>query len=141
MGRIKYWTPGNYVEIPISKGRYCYGVVTDAGHLAIMDYCNNEKLSSSKIELLPILFEVPVMKYGIGKNGWSLAGKVKVSEKFRNYPHFYKKDAINGKLSIVDTNFMNGVPATKEECENLECAAVWDPVHLEERLNEFYKLQ
>jgi hypothetical protein len=35
---------------------------------------------------------------------------------------------------------MNEIPATEAECNLLEKAAVWDPCHIEERLNEHYGL-
>lgn len=138
MGQSKYWMPGNYVEITISNNRICYGVVSAAEHLAVMDYCDTKKLTSKEIELLSVLFEVPVMKYGIGKNGWPLAGKIAINENLNHHPHYYKKDPINGKLGIVDSSFMNEVPATESECVGLEEAAVFDPEHIVERLNEHY---
>jgi hypothetical protein len=140
MSKLKHWTHGNYVEIPISNNRYCYGVVTITGNLAVMDYCDSNHLTPTEISELSVLFEVGVMKYGIGKNGWALAGKVELNEKFSKYPMFSKKDPINGKLSIVDHTFMNEIPATEAECNLLEKAAVWDPCHIEERLNEHYGL-
>ena len=138
MSQSKYWTPGNYVEIPITNSRFCYGVVTAAENLAVMDYCDTKKLAPNEIELLPVLFEVPVMKHSIGKNGWPLAGKIPISENLEHHPNFYKKDPINGKYSIVDSSFMNEVSATENECAGLEEAAVWESVHLEKRLNEHY---
>jgi len=140
MSKRKHWSPGNYVEIPVSKVRYCYGVVTITEKLAVMDYCDTQKLSAAQISDLQILFEVSAMKYGIGKNGWPIAGQLELTEKFKTKPFFFKKDIISGKYSIVDHNWMNEVSATKEECTNLEAAAAWDPCHIEARLNEHYKL-
>ena len=139
MSNRKHWTPGNYVEIPVSDNRYCYGVVTITGKMAIIDYCEMDKLSPLKIADSPILFEVTVMKYGIGKNGWHVAGKIELNNKFKTTPYFYKKDIINGKYSIVDHSWMNEVPSTQKDCENLEVAAAWDPCHIVERLNEHFK--
>jgi len=68
MSKQKYWTPGNYVEIPLVNGRHCYGVVTITEKLALMDYCDTETLTPEQIASLNILFEVTVMTYGIGKN-------------------------------------------------------------------------
>lgn len=79
------------------------------------------------------------MSYGIGKNGWPLAGRVELEDKFQTYPSCYKKDAINDKYSIVDHRWLNEIPATKQ-CDGLEVAAAWDPCHIIERLNEHYIL-
>ena len=137
----KHWTPGNYIEIPVGDNKHCYGVVTLTERLAVVDYCDTEKLNPEEIVSLPILFEVTVMKYGIGKNGWPIAGKVELNDRFKTKPYYYKKDMINGKYNIVDHTWMNEVPATKEECQHLIVAAAWDPCHIEERLNEHYGLQ
>tara|TARA_R110002167_G_scaffold361597_1_gene580077 strand:+ start:438 stop:863 length:426 start_codon:yes stop_codon:yes gene_type:complete len=137
----KHWTPGNYIEIPVGDNKHCYGVVTITERLAVVDYCDTENLNPEEIIALPILFEVTVMKYGIGKNGWPIAGKIELSDRFKTKPYYYKKDMINGKYSIVDHTWMNEVSATKEECQHLEVAAAWDPCHIEERLNEHYGLQ
>ena len=138
MAKRRHWNPGNFVEIPFENGRYCYGVVTITERLAIMDYCDTEQLTPEKIAELPILFEISVMNYAIGKNGWPLSGQVELKEKFKTYPINYKKDPINGKYYILDHTWMNEIPATKEECQNLEVAAAWEPCHILERLAEHY---
>ena len=140
MTKRRHWTPGNYVEIPISNHRYCYGVVTITERLAVMDYCDTKRLEPQEIAELAILFEVTVMNYAIGKNGWPLAGQVELKDKFQTYPFYYKKDPLNGKYSIVDHRWLNETPATKEQCDGLEVAAAWDPCHIIERINEHYLL-
>ena len=140
MSKSRHWNPGNYIEIPLGS-RHCYAVVTITERLAVMDYCNAEKLSPEEISKLPILFEITAMNYSIGKNGWPLAGKVELLDKFKTFPYFYKKDPINGKYFILDHTWMKAVPATKEECNGLERASAWDPCHIEKRLNDYYRVQ
>jgi hypothetical protein len=140
MSKNKHWSLGNYVEITLESNRVCYGVVTSEEHMAIMDYCSENELDESEISSLTILFIVPMMKYSIGKKGWELSGAIKDHKKFIQSPSFFKKDSINGKLSIVDSSFINEVSATEKECNGLECAAVWDPCHVIERLNEHYPI-
>ncbi len=140
MPKRKHWTPGNYIEIPLSGNRFCYGVVTITERLAIMDYCNTEKLSPEQVAELPILFELVVMNYAIGKNGWPLAGQVEYLDKFKNFPLNFKQDKINGKYYILDHTWANSTLATEEECVGLERASAWDPCHIIDRLNEHYRL-
>tara|TARA_Y100001968_G_scaffold320952_1_gene354624 strand:+ start:573 stop:998 length:426 start_codon:yes stop_codon:yes gene_type:complete len=141
MNSRKYWTPGNYIQIPLDDNRYCYGVVTITERLAFVDYCDAKALEPDEIVALPILFEISAAKYTIGKNGWLVAGKADLNERFETKPFFYKKDIISGKYSIVDSTWMNEVPATETECQNLEKAAVWEPCHIEDRLRQHFGIQ
>ena len=138
MSRVKYWTPGNYIEIGMPGNRYSYAVVTNTKLLAVLDYCGERQLASSSVKELDILFIISAHDYAIGKNGWPLAGKIEQDEKFNVHPNFYIEDVITGRFSIVDHNFENRVPATKEECANLERAASWPPKSIEQRLIEHY---
>jgi|FLMP01.2.fsa_nt_emb hypothetical protein len=45
MPKRKHWTLGNYIEIPLAGQRICYGVVTITERLAVMDYCDTQKLT------------------------------------------------------------------------------------------------
>ena len=53
-------------------------------------------------------------------------------------PRFFKKDRIAKKLSIYDDDDIEH-PATLEEIEGLECAAVWEPQHVVDRLNDHFE--
>lgn len=140
MPKRKHWTLGNYIEIPLAGQRICYGVVTITERLAVMDYCDTQKLTPEQIVELPILFELVVMNYAIGKNGWPLTGQIECIDKFKTFPINYKQDKINGKYYILDHTWAHSAPATKEQCEGLERASAWDPCHIIERLNEHFRL-
>ena len=51
-------------------------------------------------------------------------------------PHFIQ-DALNPRSFSIDERGAFR-PATKEECIGLECAAVWDPTHAEDRIRDHY---
>ena len=128
MPKRKHWTPGNYIEIPISGNRFCYGVVTITERLAIMDYCNTEKLSPEQVADLPILFELVVMNYAIGKNGWPLAGQVEYLDKFKNFPLNFKQDKITGKYYILDHTWANSTLATEGRVRRLRASFSLGPL-------------
>ena len=50
---------------------------------------------------------------------------------------FFKRDSISGKFSIYEGGGIE-TPATYDEVVDLECAAVWDPEHVESRLDDHY---
>ena len=46
------------------------------------------------------------------------------------------QDVITKEFSIYHQG--NILPATYEEIKNLECAAVWEPEHVEDRLRDYF---
>jgi hypothetical protein len=50
----------------------------------------------------------------------------------RSVPRF--KHYSSGQLARYQDDTES--PATPDECKGLECAAVWDPIHVEERLQD-----
>lgn len=84
-----------------------------------------------------ILFKIWVMKSAIGKNGWKIVGQLPLSDEMRISPWFFKQDGISKKITRY--RHPEEVPATKEECEGLECAAVWSTVHVESRLVDHFE--
>jgi hypothetical protein len=78
----------------------------------------------------------------VTKGVWLVAGTIDLTEADLASPVFFKKDPINGALSIYVSDAESGLsherPATKSEIEGLECAAVWDPQHVEDRLRDHF---
>ncbi len=73
------------------------------------------------------------MKYAIGIKGWSVVGQIILTPKIEDTPKFYKYDQISKRFyHYVDC--VNDILVTREDCIGLECAAVWDPHHIAERL-------
>ena len=57
---------------------------------------------------------------------------------------YFKVDPISGALAIshTDEQYPKGYKtwaATTEDCVGLECAAVWDPCHIESRLLDHFE--
>ncbi|RVU83481.1 hypothetical protein EOL70_16565 [Leucothrix sargassi] len=73
-------------------------------------------------------------KSAFNKSRWLKTGKQPIaSDLAKEIPRF-KKDIISGELSIYINN--SDKPASLKECKDLECAAVWDPEHVEDRLRD-----
>jgi hypothetical protein len=88
---------------------------------------------------LPVAFKLWVFNYAITKGGWPVIGTRPLTPENAQEPFFYKQNAINGRLflyhsTLVATNYER--PATLTECEGLECAAVWEPEHVVDRLRD-----
>ena len=76
------------------------------------------------------------MNSALGKKGWPIVGNINLSEELMAVPTFYIYDQIGKSFSIYSDS--KEIPATKEECLDLECAAVWSLEHVESRLADLY---
>ncbi|ADE53611.1 immunity 26/phosphotriesterase HocA family protein [Coraliomargarita akajimensis] len=134
----KIWDPGNVVEIDLGNDRIAYGMVIDFPLVAFFDKVTNknETLNLEEIRGLPIAFKIWVMKFAIGKNGWKRIGTSQLKEEEKESPWFYKFDQIAKRFSIVRGHEEKN--STRDECLELECAAVWDPEHIVSRLNDHF---
>jgi hypothetical protein len=99
---------------------------------------------SSALQDRALLFVLAVGYKSLKSDRWPRIGNVAAAEvpmvtKISNW----KRDPISGKLSIyaedldVPGNWSER-PATYDECIGLEQSAVWDDVHVEERLSSLF---
>jgi len=137
MARRKNWDSGNIVEISLPSGGLTYAMVVDSPRVAFFDRKFDSRPSIEEIREAPIAFQIWVMKYAIGKRHWSVIGDAEVPADVMNADRFFKRDSISGKFSIYEGGG-HETPATYDEVAELECAAVWDPEHVESRLEDHY---
>ena len=71
------------------------------------------------------------------KEGWPKVGHVPLELAPIPIPDQFMQDIVSGACRIVDEAF-NARPATPEECVTLERVAVWDLVHVVERIRDHY---
>jgi hypothetical protein len=128
---------GAFVKIPFGDGIHGYGRILTAPLFAFYDVKTDQDLSIADIESKPVLFKLWVMRRAITSGRWEIIGVAPLEVELRNEPRFYKQDPINGKIGIYHQG--HEIPATREECDGLECAAVWDAEHVEDRLKDHYE--
>ena len=80
------------------------------------------------------LFRLWVHKSAYSEGRWPKCGSSPIPASLQNDVPRFRKDALSGRLFL----HINGVEqsASLRECKNLECAAVWDPQHVEDRLRD-----
>ena len=123
------WKPGNIVEIPLKNGIYAYGVIIEPPLIAFSTLYFSEPQTEFDTLFNELSFKIWVMKHAISKRHWKVVGHIDVDiEK----PVFYKFDLIPKRYSHYFDD--QEVESSLDECIGLECAAVWDPEHVEERL-------
>ena len=128
---------GSILQIDLGDGTFAFGQVLEPPLIAFFDLRLSSVPSLAEIVGSQVAFSIWVMKYAVTRGDWPVIGRVEVPEGLNERPPFFKKDAISGSLSITYTG-AEEIPATPEEVAELECAAVWDPEHVEERLSDHF---
>jgi hypothetical protein len=129
---------GDIVAIDLGDGTLAFARVLREPLLAFYDLRvrNQETPSIQEIVKRPVLWRIWVMNYAITGGRWKVMGNSPLEEALKREPTFFKQDPISGDVTLyrAETEY----PASIEECEHLERAAVWDPEHVEDRLRDHF---
>ena len=128
---------GGIVRIDLGDGFHAYARVLDDASYAIYDCRVNGELPIDRIISSPILFQVAVMDHAVKRGRWVVVGSVPLDDSLMNPQPKFIQDALQKDVFRI---YHEGKirPARKEECVGLECAAVWEPNHVEDRLRDHY---
>ena len=139
MGKRQSWENGAILKIKMNDECFCYGqmLTHENCEMAFYDSRTTKAFELSEITNLPVLFRVAVHKSAYNTGRWQKIGKAEIPEDLLEPRETYIEDKISGKYQIYKLGQIR--PARKEECIGLECCAVWDPNHVEDRLNDFYE--
>lgn len=136
--KFQKYSVGGILKIPLDNGWHTYGQMIGDAEVAFFDAKTEQELSISEIVSRPILFRAAVFSYAITKFIWEKIGKAPLSEALQTPQPYFIQDPLNPKKFEI---YLAGDirPATKEECQGLERCAVWEPEHIVERINDYYK--
>lgn len=131
---------GDIVLIGLGSGRHAYAQIADEPLVIFFEGTFDEDITVERIPSLPVAFRLWVANRAITQGSWPVIGSRPLQPENTEEPFFYKQDAISGRLSLYHsvfaaTNYER--PASLEECQHLECAAVWEPEHVADRLNDY----
>lgn len=134
-------TEGAVLEINIENQYYVYSQILSKGlGYAFFDFKTKEKLKDLNIlQNSQVLFIVMVYSDIITKGVWLKVGKLPIRNDLLVLPMKYIQDNLNpDKFELYNPNTGEINKATREECEGLECAAVWEANHVEDRIRDHY---
>jgi hypothetical protein len=131
---------GSVVEIDLGADGIAYGRLLLPPMFEFFD------LRGGGLDAIPsaeVLFRIDVMTTAIKSGRWPVIGVIPLSASERGHLEvFFKQNPLTGALSFYSENRLSKQvltsPATFEECERLERAAVWDPTHVEDRLRDHF---
>ena len=127
---------GGVLKIPLDEGFFAYAQVLEPPLVAFFDIRSRDELSAEEIVASEVAFSVWVMKYAITSGEWPMVAQTEIGRNCEENPSFFKQDRLSGDLSI----YAGGVEtaASMDQVAHLECAAVWDPEHIVERLHDHF---
>jgi hypothetical protein len=131
-------TEGSVIAIPLPDGTYGYGRVLRAPLIAFYGLQSEQILPVETVLTSAVAFTVCVSYQPITDGHWPVIGEAPLSPELLIEPLFYKKDPLSGALTIYRDSSGEEIQATKEQCANLECAAVWGMNHILDRLQDHF---
>lgn len=139
--KIKRLKSGQIFEIELGSETVSYARLMEPPLCAFYgkQYSKSEKPSINEIVLNPIAFKIWVMRYALTED-WKNVGHLPLEAKLTETVKFFKQDILNKEISIyyeVGNEYFEE-PATLEEVEGLELAAVWESESIIERLNDYF---
>ena len=128
---------GDFVAIDLGDGCHAFGRVLPEPLIAFYDLRTTDaQPTPESLAQQPVLWRLWVANKAVESGRWRGFGHLPLTENLLEEPVFFKKDPITKATSLYQGT--REWPATLEECEDLECAAVWDPQHVEDRLRDHF---
>jgi hypothetical protein len=134
-------TEGAILEIHIESEYYVYAQILTKGlGYAFFDFKSKEKLTDFTILLESnVLFIVMVYNDVVTKGTWVKVGKLPIRNDLLVQPMKFIQDNLNpNDFELYNPNTGEITKATRQECEGLEYAAVWEANHVEDRIRDYY---
>lgn len=134
---------GDIVKVSYAEQSYSLGLVLEEPLIAFFDkaYANEADWAAGG-HLGGHLFTLMVMRSAVTSGRWPVVGKTDIPNHLQAPPKFAKQDAFTGQTFIYqvipELAPLYERPATREECEGLEIAAVWSAEHVEDRLRDHF---
>jgi hypothetical protein len=128
---------GDFISIDLHNGFFSFGRVLQEPLIAFYDVYSNGQPQIGKLADSSVLWRLWVYNYAVEDGRWQVIGNRSLTHDLLVEPVFYKQDPITKAMSLYQGT--REWPATLEECEGLECAAVWEPEHIEERLIDHFE--
>jgi hypothetical protein len=140
MSKRQQRSVGAIVKIELGDGHHTYARILDKANYAFYDIRTQEEITDLyQIISRPILFIIAAYDDVVTKGRWLKIGKLPLEEFLQVLPYKFIQDKQKPEnFELYNSNTGETKPASKEECKNLECAAVWKASHVEERIRDHF---
>lgn len=129
---------GDVVRIDLGDGTHTYAQILHEPLVAFFDIIRTDQEAAlDEIIAHKVLFKIWVMNRAVTSGRWPVVGHAEVPSELAKRQWFCKQDPIDLR-KLVRHSDGEELPATFEECEKLERAAVWSAEHVEDRLRDHW---
>lgn len=127
---------GSFIEISVSDGSVACARVLPNAQLAVYELRVKPGTKVEPQQLLgtKVAFVTAVMSSEYHRDEWVVSGWAALEPQLERPFYYSMKDRFTGAYSLYRSSDGAIEPASKEQCEALEPAAVWDAEHIDERL-------
>ena len=132
------WTRGAVVAVPLGDGSHTYAQMLDDPEYAFFDCLSRDDLTAAAAIERPVLFRLWVMRSAHSTGRWSKVGAATVSAALQVPVRRYNQDALRPQDIRLTLDGCDGLLGSPADCDGLECAAVWNAEHIEDRLRSHY---
>lgn len=133
------WTLGSIVVVPLGNGFHSYAQMLEEPEYAFFDSRTRTELPAETVVIQPVLFRLWVMNSAHRLGRWQKVCTVPVPQGLSEPVLRYNQDPIRPQDIRLTYDGCSGDLCTVADCDGLECAAVWDPEHVEDRLRDHYQ--
>ncbi|WNG21438.1 hypothetical protein F0U63_47110 [Cystobacter fuscus] len=126
---------GAVVSIDLGDGTHGFGRVLERPLFAFYDLRGERIPPIEEIIAKPVLFKICVMDHAVTAGTWPVVGSSPLEPSMRESPFFFKQD---GPGRFWRYRSGQETPASRSEIEGLERAAVWEPIHVVDRLKDHF---
>lgn len=138
VGKRQRWTRGAVVAVPLGDGVHSYAQMLDDPEYAFFDCSTNDDLPAAAIVARPVLFRLWAMRSAHSTGRWPKVGAAPVSPALQEPVRRYNQDPLRPQDIRLTFDGCDGPLGSVADCEALECAAVWDAEHVEDRLRDHF---
>jgi hypothetical protein len=132
------WACGAIVTVSLGDGYHSYAQMLESPEYAFFDCRTKDALPVEAVVARPVLFRLWVMRYAHSKGRWQKVGMATVAPALQQPVSRYIQDSIRPQEIRLYCDGRSGPLVSAADCADLECAAVWDPEHVEDRLRDHY---
>jgi hypothetical protein len=130
--------PGGIVKIIFDEPYYTYGRILKHGDVALYDCKTTQDITElTEIVKCPIIYKMIVNEGGIKYGRWPIVGTLPLEQQLQNTKYYLEDFGRPDFVKIIENGDIRfNVP--KAEGVGLEVGAIWDPIHVEEFLGDYY---
>lgn len=130
---------GSLLRISVQEG-YCFARVLNNLQIAVYELFISRgcAIELEDVYQSRVIFKMTVMKSALVSGRWETIDCRDLDPILSAPIEYFTYDKITKRYSIYNSADGSLRPSTYEECKSLEAAAVWDFVHVEDRIRDHF---